>query len=101
MLEVMLRDRIICGIYDDANITELLFGRHPQTRLDLLKPNLAERVESKQLAQGVPIQSEQLPISNDSIDLMQPTTRSTNLNNSSDSPSSSTTDLGAAETATS
>ena len=30
---------------------ELLIGRQPQTRLDLLKPNTADRVESKQQQQ--------------------------------------------------
>ena len=29
----------------------LLFGRNPRTRLDLLKPNTAEQIESKQLTQ--------------------------------------------------
>ena len=32
---------------------ELLLGRCPRTRLDLLKPNLADKVENKQLQQKV------------------------------------------------
>ena len=31
-----------------GHVIELLLGRRPRTRLDLLKPNIAERVERKQ-----------------------------------------------------
>ena len=49
--------RILCSYRITPQTTtgvspaELLLGRRPRTRLDLLKPHLADRVEKKQLAQ--------------------------------------------------
>ena len=53
LAKVLLSYRITPQSSTGVSPAELLLGRCPQTRLDLLKPNLADMVENKQLQQKV------------------------------------------------
>ena len=53
LARVLLSYRITPQSSTGVSPAELLLGRCPRTRLDLLKPNLADKVENKQLQQKV------------------------------------------------
>ena len=53
LARVLLLYRITPQSSTGVSPAELLLGRCPRTRLDLLKPNLADKVENKQLQQKV------------------------------------------------
>ena len=51
LAQVLFRYRITPQTTTGISPSELLLGRRPRSRLDLLKPHTAERVEKKQLQQ--------------------------------------------------
>ena len=53
LVRVLLSYRITPQSSTGVSPAELLFGQCPRTRLDLLKPNLADKVENKQLQEKV------------------------------------------------